>query len=381
MSKQIIKLSAERNDGTLYSYKEITNFTNNFNSAFFKALVLNTINNSEIEFTKSSDTNIWILDQSFQTNQQYKKLYNDKGIIDLSNGNGLKSLYHLGNPISFSFDSKSYLLNICFKFFSILQYTVNKNALVSPLNKDYFFDSLNSCLSDENASQRVRNLFEEFQQDYYNEIEELLTEENDPKVKQRILSTKSSLNGIFNSYINMVKSESIQNHDAYAGEETFYKNFRSHSQPIVGIKKANELFICGWQAISREMFVEDNDYFFETRLIKQQSPLSIELALPLTIIAPFLIPAVHKTWERASQQLLKEQQKSNPNPDKIDHLENKVNASENSVSQIFPYSNTMDTTSNNYQNKYVGKLADSVTDDFEAVVGGDDINITSVDDK
>lgn len=381
MSKQIIKLSAERNDGTLYSYKEITNFTNNFNSAFFKALVLNTINNSEIEFTKSSNTNIWILDQSFQTNQQYKKLYNDKGIIDLSNGNGLKSLYHLGNPISFSFDSKSYLLNICFKFFSILQYTVNKNALVSPLNKDYFFDSLNSCLSDENASQRVRNLFEEFQQDYYNEIEELLTEENDPKVKQRILSTKSSLNGIFNSYINMVKSESIQNHDAYAGEETFYKNFRSHSQPIVGIKKANELFICGWQAISREMFVEDNDYFFETRLIKQQSPLSIELALPLTIIAPFLIPAVHKTWERASQQLLKEQQKSNPNPDKIDHLENKVNASENSVSQIFPYSNTMDTTSNNYQNKYVGKLADSVTDDFEAVVGGDDINITSVDDK
>ncbi|WAM37849.1 hypothetical protein [Leuconostoc pseudomesenteroides] len=381
MSKQIIKLSAERNDGTLYSYKEITNFTNNFNSAFFKALVLNTINNSEIEFTKSSNTNIWILDHSFQTNQQYKKLYNDKGIIDLSNGNGLKSLYHLGNPISFSFDSKSYLLNICFNFFSILQYTVNKNALVSPLNKDYFFDSLNSCLSDENASQRVRNLFEEFQQDYYDEIEELLKEENDPKVKQRILSTKSSLYGIFNSYINMVKSESIQNHDAYAGEETFYKNFRSHSQPIVGIKKANELFICGWQAISREMFVEDNDYFFETRLIKQQSPLSIELALPLTIIAPFLIPAVHKTWERASQQLLKEQQKSNPNPDKIDHLENKVNASENSESQISPYSNTMGTTSNNYQNKYVGKLADSVTDDFETAVGGDDINITSVDDK
>lgn len=381
MSKQIIKLSAKRNDGTLYSYKEITNFTNNFNSAFFKAVVLNAINNLGIEFVESSDSNIWILDESFQTSQQYKKLYKDKGIIDLSKANGLKSLYHLGNPLSFDFDSKSYLLNICFKFFSKLQYTVNKNVLVSSINKNDFFDRLNNCLSHDNATQHVRDLFIECQQSYYGEIDSLLEKENDPKVKQRILSTKSSLNGIFNSYINMVKSESIQNQDAYAGEETFYKNFRSHSQPIVGIKKANELFICGWQAISREMFVEDNDYFFETRLIKQQSPLSIELAFSLTIIAPFLIPAVHKTWERASQQLLKEQQKSNPNPDKIDHLENKVNASENSESKISPYSNTMGTTSNNYQNKYVGKLADSVTDNLETVVGGDDINITSVDDK
>lgn len=380
MSKQIIKLSAERNDGTLYSYKEIINFTNNFNSAFFKALVLNTINNSEIEFTKSSNTNIWILDQSFQTNQQYKNLYNDKGIIDLSNGNGLKSLYHLGNPISFSFDSKSYLLNICFKFFSILQYTVNKNALVSPLNKDYFFDSLNSRLSDENASQRVRNLFEEFQQDYYDEIEELLKEENDPKVKQRIIRTKSALKGVFDTYINLAKNESIQVQDIYAGEEAFYKNFKSHSQPIVAIKKANELLICGWEAISREMFVENNDYFLETRLIKQQSPLHIELAFSLVIIAPFLIPAIHRTWERASQQLLKEQQKNNPNPDKIDYLENKVNASKDSQSKITPYSNTDELTSN-HQSSYMDKLADSVTENLETVVGGDDINITSVDDK
>lgn len=375
MSKQIITLEAERVGGKLYSYKEIINFTNSFNSAFFKGLIIKRI--QEVEFNSDSEASIWILDRSFQTNQQYYKLYKNHGVINLDEGAGLKSLYHLGNPVASEIDQTALLLEMSFNFFRDIQYILNKNVLISSYNKDLFFGNLENSLSNGNPKESIITFVDSIKNDYNEEIESLLNEERDAKIIKKINDTKNDINKLVEKNIRLIKYGKKIDYT----KEKFYNLFKTLSQPIVGIKIGNKLTICGWEAVAREMFTESNDLFLETRLIKQQSPLRVELVFPLVIIAPFFIKAIKSTLIEVNEELQKELKKENPDIEKIKNIEGKIMSSMESHNKLDYFSDKIPISQNSKKNQCVERLGEVVTESIESATIGDNINIKEIKNK
>lgn len=376
MGKQVISFKGLRQN-KLYSYKEITGFSSDFNNSFFKALVLSQL--AEKSNEKISKSNIWILDNSFKPKNQYKNLFDTKGTIDLSTSHGLKSLYHMGNPIALMANKEAYFLNVCFKFFGELQHLVNNSALVSGINKNIFFEELLKRLNRESLQDEIRNFLEEQKDFYFQQLKEVqgshLLDEKSTKLATK-LNTK--LTQIFKKYIDLVQVENFESMESFSGEAVFRRIFRHHSQPIVIVKSDNDLFICGWDAVSREMFVEENDNFLETRRIQQQSPLFVDLAISCTVIAPFLIPALKTTWKKANQRLESEENKPEPDKDTTDKLETVIGNSKKAIDELSVYVPSTGTAAQNVLGNLVDDLSEDVTSSLEKSINYTEITVESI---
>lgn len=376
MGKQIISFKGLRQN-KLYSYKEITGFSSDFNNSFFKALVLSQL--SEKSNEKISKSNVWILDNSFKPKNQYKILFDTKGNIDLSTSRGLKTLYHMGNPIGLTADKQAYFLNVCFKFFGELQHLVNNSRLVSGINKNKFFEELLKRLNRESVQGEILNFLKE-QKDFYSQQLEEIPESylSDEKFAKSVTKLNTNLTQTFEKYNDLVDVKSSENIKSFSGEEIFRRIFRHHSQPIVIVKSDNNLFICGWDAVSREMFVEENDNFLETRRIQQKSPLWVDLAISGSVIAPFLIPALIATRKKANQRLESEENKPEPDKDTTDKLETIIDNSNKAIGEMSQFVPTAGTTEQNELNNLVDDLSEDVSSSLEESINYTEVTVESI---
>lgn len=236
-----VRFTLRQKEEKILSPWQISNFVNNFNTYYYKTEVIETI---IIALKKGiAPENIIVLDESFKIDRQYKKI----SYISTTDED-LKSLYHMGNPISLYPNDKIILMHMLFKYFRKINESLKiifkaKKLDVASLHiyyKSYldkkFDDMLNlirldikECLKESSEEQSQRDTIEKVLIEFEKSFQDYLKNKKNLENIKELLSKNDLTNIDFKDkeFVKYFKS--------------FYKYISHIQRPVVAVYNSNNI--------------------------------------------------------------------------------------------------------------------------------------------
>ncbi|MTB65102.1 hypothetical protein GGG87_08845 [Streptococcus sp. zg-86] len=305
-----LRLSAQKNDNTLYTNWQITKLSNDFSEFYYKTILLNDLSqylNQGVE-----GRNIIIFNSSININSQYVRY--EKPILDLTKSSDIVKYYHLGSPVSLGLDQQILILHEFFEAYRRYFSIANKHKL--------------------NAGNKKENLLKLYEESKIENISEFnLVTFFEESIKNNNVAnsdnTKKCIQEIQNTFKNLTHQlqKSLEEQGKHESEK-FHYIFNRFERPIIGIKVADdEIKLIGSDFFVQSKFTYSNSRFLETNSIKQNSPL--EMILTMSILALSSIVLILR--EKAT--LMKIQNKNGELDQEILTLKRKISDLENKAQQ------------------------------------------------
>lgn len=285
--KLSITLKSNRDD--LYSGWEINNITSTINNTYYKGELLNTI--ASVINTGINPQNIYVLSESFSIKQLYQNL--EDGEINLSDEDGITTLYHLGNPTPLYPEKKIMLLSKVFQVYSKMYSYAKRNDIEFP-KKQSFLNYMYDKLIIENEDIDLQKLIQSELQILNLQSTTVEIQKKDEKDKKemenKIRRMISFLKDDFKTYNNLrqliiipeiIDENILNNKDNFHKYFTFTSTFNRLERPIVCVydEENKKIRILCYDLIVRSQHNEENYRFLKTRSISQNSPMIINILL------------------------------------------------------------------------------------------------------
>ncbi|MGT2713420.1 hypothetical protein [Streptococcus pluranimalium] len=277
-NKLKLKLSAQKDNHTLYTNWQIAKLSNDFSEFYYKTILLNDLADYLSKGTQWNE--VIIINSSININNLYTK-YKDP-ILNLNNSNDVLKYYHLGSPVPLIFNKQILVVHEFFeayrRYYSIVNkhklfigskkedlsklYEISKRENVIKFNLiDFFVNSVtdNNIIDSDNRKkciQEIKNVFKNFNREFQKSLEESVEYKS------------GQFNYIFNRF----------------------------ERPIIGIKMADDkIKLLGSDFFVQSKFTNSNSRFLETNLIKQNSPLEMILTMA-PVVLPSIILILREKW-------------------------------------------------------------------------------------
>lgn len=286
----------------LYSTWQITKIVDTIGDFNYKKLLIKEI------YSHKNIKNILVLDKSINVSLKYVK---EKGHIFSLDSESILEIYHKGSPFPLYVNKEYALMYELFEFFRVF---VNKY-------NNYYNDNIKNEIKGELLFSLYKELISSFEIDKV--INNFIIKFEELKIRPSDYKNLIKVNTVLDRYALYQKLDSKEQKKAeYDEVKKYIKNFEYYfetlNRPLVYIVDKNDNYqLLNSELINNKKFIHENEYFLETRLIKQNSPLLITLGVSALMTPTFLNLGI---------ELLKAQQEKNENQDeynaKLEELKN-----------------------------------------------------------
>lgn len=307
MKKQFV---LEHNQDNLLSPWEINEILKDISGLYFKNELLLNIKKALNKGVNPS--HIWILNESVKSNHTYSTLKN--GVLSLNNDQQILDLYHMGSPMSLFPDKHSYQVFLAFEYFRNVYRDCYRKELEYPNKKevvpkvyqvassDGSIDTIKSELKklisraiikqNPSPNREIKNQNQKKIDDILNNRQKLLESFDDTNILLKELEMTINIINREGLDIGLEKTQDmLKKYDSILRK--FNEYFKKIQRPFVVQyqPQENSLLIFNYKMISKKFFQNDNEQFFETNKIEQNSPCSFTASVAASFLPSLFILA------------------------------------------------------------------------------------------
>ncbi|HEL2442260.1 TPA: hypothetical protein ACT2IM_002070 [Streptococcus suis] len=271
VNKLKLRLSAQKDNYTLYTNWQIAKLSNDFSEFYYKTILLKDLSEYLSQGVQLNE--VIIFNSSININSQYTKYKNP--ILNLNSSNDVLKYYHLGSPVPLFPNRQILVIHEFFEAYRQYYSIVNRHKL--------FIGSKKEDLSKLYEISKKESITEFNIVDFF--ISSITESNIDNDNRKKCIK---EIDGAFKNF-NREFQKSLENHLEYKSEQFNYI-FNRFERPIIGVKLADdEIKLLGSDFFVQSEFTYSNSRFLETNLIKQNSPLEMTLTMSLLILPSILI--------------------------------------------------------------------------------------------
>lgn len=339
------------NGENLLSPWEINEILKKISGLYFKNEMLLDIKRSLNKQVNPS--NIWILNESVKLKNKYDKL--KEGVLNLCEPKEVLELYHMGSPIPLYPNKRTFRIFLAFEFFRSVYNDCYRKNLSYP-DKSKVVPVIYKLA-------KVDNSINEFQDELSRLISVEIQKTNSSKSPEKNEETKKTVNRIMqkrkqmfditgnindiDEQLDIVIRSLIEDGIQLNSEEAkdrlkpfkselfkFNNYFNKNQRPFVlqYDPESDKLFVYNHKLISKSYFNKDNEQFFETNRIEQNSPFILTACVAVSFAPSLanLIKSKLKQLEDRKEHIQKEKKVTK----EIDTLEKKHDTLEKEIETL-----------------------------------------------
>lgn len=317
-----LEVKLVRNDATLLTSWQISDFISQLTKHYYKNEIINTI--SLALKHGISPKNIIIFEESFEINNSYSNI---NGLLDFNNIPDVRTFYHLGEPISMFPNQEIIAINSAFSYFRKINEILGKYKFTR-LDKNklqYYYSMIKDKLPHENVIAEMENLAKEIVKEsanknadrdqFHSKVQKLTKDtlekySNYEKDLESLEILTSSLEDNEFDIFNDTKYKQLEK-DYF---NDFFTKFENLKRPIVGVFNSDtqkvQIFCQGFMNRAKH----DPSRFLDLKSISHNSPyeaiFTIGIPIVVSLISVLNVALIKRSIERESSETEREREEA-----------------------------------------------------------------------